>query len=763
MNGISRCQDGKERAFYIVMDTVMFKKTMVSMALACALSPSAFVFADDDVVHQGINEEIETLVVIGKTPRKVQDVVGAVSVIDSERIDRQLVHDVADLLRYEAGISMVNSGSRFGNSSIAIRGISGNRIATEIDGVPIAEQFNIGSYSNSGRNYVDPELIKQVEILRGPASSTYGSDAIGGVVSFVTKKPNDLLSQTENDIYVGLKTGYYSIDNSKLISLNTAFGNESSSALISASLRQGNEFDSNSDSDIKSDVQDNEARSLLAKYYYVISDTQELSFTYDYFKREAQTDIQSILGLGRFRSTTALFGDDESSRENFVINYDFVLDSAWLEGGVMRLYDQSTETAQLTDEYRTSRGKNYRYDRDFYYQQDIQGLRLNFYTNANLSSTTHHIGYGLEYNKTSTEELRNGLQTNVDTGDATNVILTEEFPVRDFPITEVKELGIYLNDEIAIDGTNFTIIPAIRYDKYELTPKVDSIYLADNPDQNVVEISEDSFSPKLGVVYQVNDNSKFYLQYVKGFRAPPFEDANIGLDIPLFKMRAIPNPDLKSETTDGYEVGYNLANENHKFDLIGFYNDYDDFIQTKVNLGFDPVIGRIIFQSQNIANAKIYGAEFNYKYNNQSLFSSNDSYSAYVSAFWSEGENRDTDQPINEIEPNHALLGVEWLNSDESISVALHANLVTGKSDIDDPNADDPDQRLASTAGYATFDLIANYQINDQLMVAAAVNNLTDKQYWLWSDVNGLAQSDPLLATMAAPGMNASLQLKYAW
>jgi hemoglobin/transferrin/lactoferrin receptor protein len=741
----------------------MFKKSLLTVALASALLPSIYSIADDDVVHLGINEEMETLVVIGKTPRKVQDVVGAVSVITSDVIDQQLVHDIADLLRYEAGISTVNSGSRFGNSSIAIRGISGNRIATEIDGVPVAEQFNIGSYSNSGRSTVDPELIKQVEILRGPASSTHGSDAIGGVVSFVTKKPNDLLSQTDKDVYLGGKTGYYSIDNSKLVSLNTAFGNDSSSALISASYRKGNELDRHSDSDISSDVQDNETKSLLAKYYFAFSDTQELSFSYDYFKREAQTDIQSILGLGRFKSTTALFGDDETSRENIVINYDFVLDASWLEGGVIRVYDQSTDTAQLTDEYRTSRGKNYRYDRDFFYQQNIQGARLNFYSNANLLSTTHHIGYGLEYSNTETEELRRGLQTNVDSGDATNVILTEEFPVRDFPITKVKELGIYLNDEITIDGTNFTIIPAIRYDKYDLSPKLDSIYLDDNPEQTVVSISEDSVSPKLGVVYQVNDNAQFYIQYVKGFRAPPFEDANIGLDIPLFKMRAIPNPDLKSETTDGYEVGYNLANENHQFDVVGFYNDYDDFIQTKVNLGFDPVIGRIIFQSQNIENAKIYGAEFSYKYNNKGLFNDNDSYNAYVSAFWSKGENRDTDQAINEIAPNHALFGVEWLTSDESLSVAVHANLVSAKSDIYDDNANDPQQKLASTAGYATFDIIANYHINNQLTLAAAVNNLTDKQYWLWSDVNGLAESDPLLATMAAPGINASLQVKYAW
>lgn len=747
----------------------MFKQTLLTVALASILLPSAFsiAIADDSVVHQGIDEQIETLVVIGKTPRKIQDVVGAVSVINSEAIEQKLVHNVADLLRYEAGISMLNSGSRFGSSSIAIRGISGNRVATEIDGVPVAEQFNVGSYSNSGRNYVDPELIKQVEILRGPASSTYGSDAIGGVVSFVTKKPNDLLSQTTSDVYVAAKTGYYSIDNSQLISLNTAFGNDTSSALISASYRNGNELDSNSDSTIASDEQDNEAKSLLAKYFYVISDNQELSFTYDFFKREAQTDVLSILGLGRFSSTTALIGDDETTRENFVINYDFVLDADWLEGGIIRLYDQSTETAQLTDERRTETNRrtgitgNFSYDRDFFYQQDIKGVRLNFYTNAFASSANHHIGYGLEYSTTETKELRNGVKTDLATGVATNSILSEVFPVRDFPITKVKELGIYLNDEITISGTNLTVIPALRYDKYELSPQVDSIYLADNPEQTVVSITEDSISPKLGVVYQVNENAKVYAQYVKGFRAPPFEDANIGLDIPLFKMRAIPNPDLKSETTDGYEIGYNFTSEHHKVELVGFYNDYDDFIQTKVNLGFDPVVGRIIFQSQNIANAKIYGAEVNYNYHNQGLFTASDKYNTYASVFWSKGENRDTDKPINEIEPNHALLGVEWLTSDESISVALHANLVAGKSDIDD--AEDPELKLATTAGYVTFDVIANFHINQQLTIAGAINNLTDKQYWLWSDVNGVSATDPLLATMAAPGINASLQLKYAW
>jgi hemoglobin/transferrin/lactoferrin receptor protein len=72
--------------------------------------------------------------------------------------------------------------------------------------------------------------------------STY-SVAEDDVVSFIAKKPNDLLSQTDKDIYIGLKTGYYSVDDSKSVSVNTAFGNESSSVLISGSLRKGHGLD----------------------------------------------------------------------------------------------------------------------------------------------------------------------------------------------------------------------------------------------------------------------------------------------------------------------------------------------------------------------------------------------------------------------------------------------------------------------------------------------------------------------------------------
>lgn len=716
-------------------------------------------FAENKTTTQSVNmTEGETIVILGKVPRPIDDVFGAASVINRDTVDKELIHNIADLVRYQAGISIENAGTRFGLSGFNIRGIGGNRVATEIDGIPVADQFDIGSYSNSSRNFIDIDIVQQVEILRGPASSVYGSNAIGGVVSFVSKKPIDLLSQTDRDYYVGLKAGFHGVDNSNLLSMNTAFASGQSSALFNVSSTNGHEFDNNSEPDVVNDEQDYQTISFLAKYYYDLSDRDQINLSIDYFSRKSKTEVKAILGLGRFRSTTGLLGDDESRKLGIALSYEFESNLTWLDAGVVRIFQQKSETEQLTDETRFSRGTNYAYDRDFFYKQEIDGVRLNFYFNISTSFLEHRVGYGLEWSNIKITELRNGLQTNLDANTSTNIILSEQFPLRDFPISAIKEVGFYINDEMELAGTNFSFIPAVRFDQYQLTSTEDNIYLEDNPSTNIVNIKESKLTPKFGVQYKTSDHGRFFLQYFEGFRAPPFEDANIGLDIPLFNIRAIPNPDLKSESSEGFELGYRISSTQHFFDWIGFYTNYDDFIQTKVNLGFDPVSGRVLFQSQNIDSAKIYGSEFQYTYQTSNWFSRNDKIKAYTSLFWSKGENEDTQQSLNNIDPNHALLGMTWTSSSQKWTLALHTSLHSAKNDIEE--SDDPAQRLFKTSGYGIVDIIANYQVNKRMSLSAAIYNIGDKKYWRWSDVEGLNIDDPVLDTLSASGINVAFQIK---
>ena len=135
----------------------------------------------------------ETVTVYARRLVPIAQVAATVTVIPRETIDRTLVTDIRDLVRYEPGLTVRNDPFRFGLDTISVRGVGGNRVAVEVDGIPAAGGFAVGSFGDSGRSFVDPAFIERVEVLRGPASSLYGSDAIGGVVAMTTTTPRDLL------------------------------------------------------------------------------------------------------------------------------------------------------------------------------------------------------------------------------------------------------------------------------------------------------------------------------------------------------------------------------------------------------------------------------------------------------------------------------------------------------------------------------------------------------------------------------------------
>ena len=103
--------------------------------------------------------------------------------------------DIADLVRFEPGVSVSGTGSRFGLTGFKIRGIGGNRVLTLIDGVRVPDEFSFGPFLSARRDFVDIDSLKRLEIARGPISSLYGSDALGGVVALATKEPGDQLGE----------------------------------------------------------------------------------------------------------------------------------------------------------------------------------------------------------------------------------------------------------------------------------------------------------------------------------------------------------------------------------------------------------------------------------------------------------------------------------------------------------------------------------------------------------------------------------------
>jgi hemoglobin/transferrin/lactoferrin receptor protein len=335
------------------------------------------------------------------------------------------------------------------------------------------------------------------------------------------------------------------------------------------------------------------------------------------------------------------------------------------------------------------------------------------------------------------------------TGEQSNNLLGEVFPLRDFPISTTTETGAYIEDTMTFG--DWTVIAALRADKFELSPTQDPMYLEDYPFADVVSVSESDLSPKLGVIYSLTPRTDVYLQYSHGFRAPPYADANIGLELPLFNVRAIPNPDLKSESSDGFDLGLRWRGMRSSARLSVFQTRYDDFIESKVRIGPDPVSGRILFQSLNLRETRIEGIEAGWTMRW-------DSFGFDGSAYFARGINKETHEHLNSVGPGQLVLGFTWNSKNDRRKLWLKSTLTDGWSDRDETSGE-----LFKPAGHAVFDLYLTQKLGQRTTVRAGLHNLTDQTYWNWSDVRGLSPDDPILKYLAQAGRSASVSLNVSW
>ena len=731
----------------------LIRRSLLSLFFISSLSVAA-VDNEDEAVLEPITLEA-IVVVASKTPQPLSNVVGQVSVIDADFIERYVVENLDDLVRYEPGLNIESSGTRFGANAISIRGIGGNRVAIEVDGIPTRDRFAIGNFSDGGRLFAETDLIKRVEVLYGPASTLYGSDALGGVMAITTWDPDDLLARGNGKSRYSLRGGYQSANASIVGSGIAAWGNDNNGLLFAATLRDGHETENQAVAGTPSDQQDWDSENYFLRYTHDTQSGNLLRITLNDYNIDAITQIESLPGNGRFRSTTSLAGNDSDESRQWSIDYQF--DTAW-GNGVIRVFDVASTTKQTTFEERAAARQPIRMERYFRYDQDFSGVELNLFKDFSLAESDHHLGAGIEYQQTDSSEFRDGFQRSLIDGSISKTILGENLPVRDFPNSRSNELGVFIQDEISLGDGRWEIIPAIRYDHYELDPRPDEIYLQDNPAVSVVSVSENEISPRFGALFHINASWGVYAQYVNGFRAPPFEDANIGLDIPLFNIRAIPNPDLKSETSKGLEAGFRYISDNTILTVALFDTEYDDFIETKARIGVDPDTGTLLFQSRNIDQARIYGIDLRLEQNMATWSQALEAWSLIGAAYWSRGENRETDQPLNSVSPPQVVLGVSWTSSDAHWDANLTGTFTAKQERIDETAG-----ARFHTPSWTTFDLTAGWRINENFDLRAGIYNLADERYWRWSDVSLFTPDNPMLELLTRPGRNYSVSARLQW
>ena len=241
--------------------------------LACAVASifaTPLYAADVQPVQQA--ELAPVLVTADRNAQTLDKAAPNVSVIGRKTLNQASAQNLDDIVMYESGVSVPSDNNRRGHAGINIRGINGNRILMMVDGVRIPESYAGGGSNGaiSGRDMVESDTLKQVDIVKGPYSALYGSDALGGVVNMVTLSPSDFVDEGKRG-YFGLKYGYRSRDRSHGVTATAAGFHENAEGLLMLTRRQGHETEnmgsdtSYSTSRTATNPQKNNAYNILAK------------------------------------------------------------------------------------------------------------------------------------------------------------------------------------------------------------------------------------------------------------------------------------------------------------------------------------------------------------------------------------------------------------------------------------------------------------------------------------------------------------------
>ncbi|MER8853709.1 TonB-dependent hemoglobin/transferrin/lactoferrin family receptor [Mesorhizobium australicum] len=635
---------------------------------------------------------LDKILVLSRTGETAIQSLASASHVDQEQLDRRMATTPNEMLLGVPGVA-AQADARRVSTSINIRGLQDfGRVAVIVDGA--RQNFQRSDHGTQSTFYIDPELVKSVDVIRGPVANTYGSGAIGGVVFFDTKDAVDFLKPDET--WAGSVTGRYEsngkgwttsatgayrinenwdvlgnivyrdYDNYKdgdgdtvngtgfdVLSglLNTTVRPTENSELKLGWVGSSDDWDETSGGVPVNDV-DLKSNTFTARYNITDEDKSWLDLHINTSYDKTNLDLTSLAPQNRFDPVTGL--------------------PVVLPAGSLSTFDVGTTGIDI---WNTSR----------------------FETNG----IAHELTYGGDW-----------VGDNVKTGGAAG---GDSFYT---PSGKRNVSGAYVQDKLTWDWLE--VIAGLRYDSYSLK-------------DDTHDISGDRLSPRVTVgVSPFNSGGlaglQFYGTYAEGYRSPSITETLISGNHPAgVSFPFLPNPNLRPETGKTTELGVNYK-QNDIFEpgdalrlkAAYFNNDVDDYIDGVTLSPFAPGSGcpfgpgiPICFQYQNFAKAKINGFEL------EGVYDAAWGY-AGLSASITDGHTvsyKGVEADLATIPSSQvtAQLGLRFLEDKLTVGGEVQYN---GK-----PKGN------AVAADYTLVNAFASYQATDDLKVDFRADNLFDVKY----------------------------------
>lgn len=706
--------------------SLVLSGTAFAISVALVLAPSTGLAQGRGEAKDNKPNKVQRLQgVVVSASRQEENVVESsksVDWVDQESIERMQARSVAQSVTGLPNVE-VEGGSRPLSQEITIRGIGGNRVARLIDGT--RQNFSSG---HRGSYYIDPALLKGVEVVRGPSSSAWGSGSIGGVVNMATKDAGDFL-QLDEAFGADLSYGIGSVADEKVLNASV-FGQlaDDDQYLLSVVDRDAEDIELGNGSDLPNSAI--ESQSLLAKYRLQFSERQHLQFSFNSLDADQQVPSNP--------STNALPGPSSSNpllqrnteQSNLQLAYRYNNDSnSWLDFSATVYQNTSDVEEDCLGACGIALGGPTRRDTSEY---TTQGVSLQ---NNSRSEFLKFI-YGLDYYKDEIDSSRNGQ------------------PREQFPASESELVAAFVRAEFAI-GETFYVKPAIRYDRFDNT--------ADNAALSAVEESETSES--LALHWQALPWFALVASYDEAFRAPSLiELFPTGIHFDLFAEGAVnpanapfpgvpaspalsniflPNTALQPERAENKELSARFVFK----DIAGgdelriratlFQNDIEDFIDQNVlvdvehymdayfSTAFNPVVdfedvfdqSRISTQNRNISSAEFEGYEIDIAY---------DIANTSVALSYGETDAKDKENGEKLSVPANKLVF-------DMAQGFLQGDLAIGLRVTDADNLESIVQGLNDVDGYTVTDAYAVWEPTSELLkglrLGLTISNLGDKDY----------------------------------
>lgn len=666
-------------------------RALLLMTGLLSMIPAAFGEPDADAEAAAADTSLaldDVVVSATRTERPRFTTPAATSTLKRERIQQIQPYGYQDLFEAIPGVNVLGGPRRIAEEP-SIRGFADEQVVIRLDGA--RQNFN---KAHGGRFFVDPDLLKSVEVLRGAGSAIYGSGALGGAFILETLSGRDLTGGADG---FGLrqKVGWQS-NGDEWASYTTGYAQAGAFDVLGNYILRdvGEDFETGAGDEILA-TQD-EINSGMAKFGWQPGKHQRLELTVDRFENSGEnpTNANAV-------ATPINIVDRDTERSGARLRYrlDDPTDR-WLNVDAT-LYRNEVDT------------REFRLDDQRVDETDFLTRGLEFVNASRLAGTEARpvrLTWGVEAYTDEQDGTRNGADRD------------------QFPDAEVEYRAAFVQAELPL-GAGFSLIPGVRFDAFEYDSE------AGFPDRD-----DDELTPRIALGWEPVADLYVWGEYAEVFRAPSLTELyadGVHFIVPLGPGQVVinefvPTPDLEPEHSEQFQVGARWRTDGLlggdvalEIDAVAYRSDVEDFVDQFVVFiagepRFDPITQQLVFPgittNRNV-DAELKGAEVDIRLAGPRGY-------LQASLTTVDGEGADGGD-LASVQADRAVLGGGVYLAGGSVTLGAQLVAAADRRDV-------PEGALA-TPGYGKTDVFVEYlPVNGPLSgfeFRLAVDNVFDKDF----------------------------------